>query len=157
MRVESPRLDPFEVKILRLLRQDGRMSVQDIASQVGLSATPVARRIRSLESRGIITGYCALIDEPALGYGISVFVSIQLDRQIDRALEEFEAAVRRFPEVVDCWLMTGSRDYLLRIVTESLAAYETFLTGKLTRVPGVSNIESSIPIRRVKMGITRTP
>ncbi|MBB1491691.1 Lrp/AsnC family transcriptional regulator [Paracoccus sp. MC1854] len=153
----SAQLDSFEIRILRLLRENGRMPVQDISERVGLSPTPVARRIRALESRGVITGYTALIDEAALGYGITVFVSVQLDRQIDRALEQFESAIRSFPEVVDCWLMTGSRDYLLRIVTESLATYETFLTARLTRVPGVSNIESSIPIRRVKSGIARTP
>ena len=157
MRVKSPHLDLHESRILRLLRENGRMPVQEISERVGLSPTPVTRRIRALEDRGVITGYTALIDELALGYGVSVFVSVQLDRQIDRALEQFEAAIRTFPEVVDCWLMTGTRDYLLRIVTESLANYEAFLTGRLTKVQSVSNIESSIPIRRVKMGIARMP
>lgn len=148
----SAQLDQHEVRILRLLRENGRMPVQDISERVGLSPTPVARRIRALESRGVITGYTALIDEEALGYGVSVFVSVQLDKQIDRALEDFESAIRALPEVADCWLMTGNRDYLLRVVTRSLASFETFLTGRLTKVPGVSSIESSIPLRRVKSG-----
>ncbi|WP_264214384.1 Lrp/AsnC family transcriptional regulator [Leisingera thetidis] len=135
----------------------GRISIQELSEGIGLSPTPVARRIRHLEERGIITGYTALIDEAALGFEVSVFVSVQLDKQIDKALEEFEAAVKLMPEVVDCWLMTGNRDYLLRIATRSLSTFETFLTGKLTKISGVSNIESSIPIRRVKMGIARTP
>ena len=132
------------------------MSVQDVSTAVGLSPTPVARRIRALEDRGIITGYRALVDETALGYGVSVFVSVRLDRQIDGALTAFESAVRTFPEVVDCWLMTGNRDYLLRIAASSLAEFETFLVGRLTRVPGVASIESSIPLRRVKGDLART-
>ena len=79
-----------------------------------------------------------------------------LDKQIDQALAKFEQAVSGFPEVVDCWLMTGNRDYLMRIATADLAEFEAFLTGHLTKVPGVANIESSIPLRRVKSGIART-
>ncbi|MBD9527094.1 MULTISPECIES: Lrp/AsnC family transcriptional regulator [Paracoccus] len=150
-------IDGIDARILRHLHKSGRASVQEISDQVGLSPSPVARRIRALEESGVITGYAALLDETALGYGVSVFVSVQLDRQVDEALAKFETAVRAFPEVVDCWLMTGSRDYLLRVVTASLADFESFLTGRLTRVPGVSTIESSIPLRRVKGGISRMP
>jgi Lrp/AsnC family transcriptional regulator, leucine-responsive regulatory protein len=91
----------------------------------------------------------------ALGYSVSVFVSVKLDKQVDDALEAFERAVVEFPEVVDCWLMTGSRDYLLRIATEGLQGYEQFLAKRLTRVPGVASIESSIPLRRVKADFAR--
>ena len=149
-------LDETDRRILRSLQASGRLSIQDLAEQVGLSASPVARRVRILEEAGVLTGYAALIDEARLGFGVSVFVSVQLDRQVDQALEVFEAAVRGFPEVVDCWLMTGNRDYLMRVATADLAEFEAFLTGRLTRVPGVANIESSIPLRRVKSGIART-
>ncbi|MFN3132851.1 Lrp/AsnC family transcriptional regulator [Roseibium sp.] len=155
--VTSGALDAFDIQILRELRRDGRISIQDLSERIGLSATPVARRLRQLEDQGIITGYCALIDEMKLGYEVSVFVSVQLDKQVDAALDQFEAAIQAFPEVVDCWLMTGNRDYLLRVATTGLAAFEAFLTGKLTKVPGVANIESSIPLRRVKSGVARTP
>jgi Lrp/AsnC family leucine-responsive transcriptional regulator len=155
--VTSGALDAFDIQILRELRKDGRISIQDLSERIGLSATPVARRLRQLEDQGIITGYCALIDEMKLGYEVSVFVSVQLDKQVDAALDQFEAAIQAFPEVVDCWLMTGNRDYLLRVATTGLAAFEAFLTGKLTKVPGVANIESSIPLRRVKSGVARTP
>ncbi|OJJ11148.1 AsnC family transcriptional regulator [Alphaproteobacteria bacterium AO1-B] len=155
--VTSGALDVFDIQILRELRKDGRISIQDLSERIGLSATPVARRLRQLEDQGIITGYCALIDEMKLGYEVSVFVSVQLDKQVDAALDQFEAAIQAFPEVVDCWLMTGNRDYLLRVATTGLAAFEAFLTGKLTKVPGVANIESSIPLRRVKSGVARTP
>jgi Lrp/AsnC family leucine-responsive transcriptional regulator len=115
----------------------------------------VARRVRKLEEEGIITGYAALIDEERMGFGVSVFVSVKLDRQVDDVLETFERAVARFPEVVECWLMTGSRDYLLRVATEGLRDYERFLATRLTRVSGVAAIESSIPLRRVKTALAR--
>ena len=97
-----------------------------------------------------------MIDEAALGFAVSVFVSVKLDKQVDDALATFEAAIAQFPEVVDCWLMTGNRDYLLRVVTTGLAAFEQFLVGRLTKVRGVASIESSIPLRRVKAGIARS-
>ncbi|WP_068299787.1 Lrp/AsnC family transcriptional regulator [Pararhodobacter sp. CCB-MM2] len=154
--METTVLDEIDRRILRRLQGDGRASVQEISEAVGLSPSAVARRIKRLEDAGTIAGYRAILDEAALGYGVSVFVSVRLDRQIDGALASFEAAVRAFPEVVDCWLMTGNRDYLLRVATSSLGAFETFLTGKLTKVPGVASLESSIPLRRVKADLART-
>jgi Lrp/AsnC family leucine-responsive transcriptional regulator len=88
---------------------------------------------------------------------VSVFVSVQLDKQVDNALATFEKAIQSMPEVVDCWLMTGNRDYLLKIVTSGLSGFERFLVGRLTKIDGVASIESSIPLRRVKAGISRTP
>ncbi|MEP3277416.1 MAG: Lrp/AsnC family transcriptional regulator [Stappiaceae bacterium] len=151
------KIDDFDIKILRALQQDGRISVNDLSELVGLSPTPVSRRIRNLENAGVITGYSALIDEAALGYDVSVFVSVQLDKQVDDALARFEAAIAEFPEVVECWLMTGNRDYLLRIATTGLKEFEQFLVGRLTKLQGVASIESSIPLRRVKTGMARTP
>lgn len=154
---ESDTIDQFDIQILRVLSRDGRISLQDLSERIGLSTTPTARRVRRLEKAGIITGYAALIDETALGFDVSVFVSVQLERQVDDALATFEAAVQQFPEVVDCWLMTGDRDYLLRIATTGLKEFEEFLVGRLTRVPGVASIQSSIPLRRVKQGGARIP
>ncbi|MEO1494270.1 MAG: Lrp/AsnC family transcriptional regulator [Pseudomonadota bacterium] len=148
-------MDDFDRRLLRALQRDARVSINDLATEVGLSPTPVGRRLRALEERGLIEGYTAILNEAALGFGVSVFVSVQLDRQVDEALAHFESAVQSFPEVVDCWLMTGNRDYLLRVVTTDLAAFEKFLVGNLTKVVGVSSIESSIPLRRVKAGISR--
>lgn len=153
---DSAPIDEFDVRIIQTLQRDGRLSVQDLSQRVGLSPTPVLRRMRRLEKDGVITGYAALVDEVAIGFPVQVFVSVKLDRQVDAALMSFEAAVQDFPEVVDCWLMTGNRDYLLRVVTDSLAGFEAFLTGRLTRLPSVSSIESSIPLRRVKAGISRS-
>lgn len=143
-------LDQIDHKILRELQKDARISHQDLSDRVGLSPSPCARRIRKLEADGYITGYSAVIDEDKLGFGFSVFVSVRLDRQVDARLVTFEAALSRFPEVVDCWLMTGSFDYLIRVAVQDLAEFERFLTGRLTKLDGVASLESSIPIRRVK-------
>ena len=153
---DSAPIDEFDVRIIQTLQREGRLSVQDLSQRVGLSPTPVLRRMHRLEKDGVITGYAALVNEVAIGFPVQVFVSVKLDRQVDAALMSFETAVQEFPEVVDCWLMTGNRDYLLRVVTDSLAGFEAFLTGRLTRLPSVSSIESSIPLRRVKAGISRS-
>jgi Lrp/AsnC family transcriptional regulator, leucine-responsive regulatory protein len=146
----SDKLDSIDIKLLRELHADARLTQNDLSERVGLSPTPCARRIRNLESQGIIQGYSARIDEAKLGFGFSVFVSVKLDNQVDDRLVSFESAIRACPEVVDCWLMTGSRDYLLRLAVADLQEFEQFLTKRLTRIVGVASIESSIPIRRVK-------
>jgi Lrp/AsnC family leucine-responsive transcriptional regulator len=153
--MKTTNIDQLDRSILQMLQRNGRATLNEVSERVGLSPTPVARRVRLLEEAGIITGYAAQIDEVALGYGFSVFVSVKLDKQIDEALVKFEAAIQLFPEVVDCWLMTGNRDYLLRIATNGLAEFERFLVGKFTKLPGVASIESSIPLRRVKVGLSR--
>lgn len=146
----SKDLDPIDRRILNELQRDGRLTHQELSERVNLSPTPCARRVRLLEEKGYITGYSALVDEAKMGFGFTVFVSVQLDRQIDERLVTFEKALAGFPEVVDCWLMTGTRDYLLRIAVADPQEFERFLTGRLTKVPGVASLESSIPIRRVK-------
>ncbi|MDT2073932.1 MAG: Lrp/AsnC family transcriptional regulator [Planktomarina sp.] len=157
MTMINTKIDIFDTGILRELQNNGRASIIELSQIVGLSPSPVARRLHNLEQAGFITGYTALLDETKLGFGVSVFVSVQLDKQVDGALAAFEAAIIKFPEVVDCWLMTGNRDYMLRIAVSGLAEFEHFLVGTLTKVEGVSSIESSIPLRRVKSGFGRTP
>jgi len=143
-------LDEFDRKILRELQKDARLTHQELSERIGLSPSPCARRIRKLEGEGYITGYSARVDEAKLGFGFNVFVSVRLDRQIDDRLVAFEQEMRRCPEIVDCWLMTGSFDYLLRVAVGDLLEFESFLTGRVTKLPGVASLESSIPIRRVK-------
>ena len=148
-------MDETDRRILRELQRDGRLTHQELSERVGLSPSPCARRIRKLEADGFITGYSAQIDESRVGFGVSVFVSVRLDQQTDDKLVSFEREVARCAEIVDCWLMTGSFDYLLRVAVRDLDEFEHFLTGRLTRVPGVASIESSIPIRRVKYSHAR--
>lgn len=154
--MNSANLDRIDRAILLAIQADGRMSLQALSERVGLSASPCARRIRKLEDLGVIRGYSALIDESRIGYPVSVFVSVKLDRQVSDALQTFETAVRGYPEVVDCWLMTGNRDYLLRVAVSGLDEFESFLMTQLTKIPVVASIESSFPLRRVKAGISRT-
>lgn len=144
------RLDALDRKIIAELQINSRLSVQDLAHRIGLSASPCARRIRMLEEAGVITGYAAIIDQTKVGLPISVFVSVKLERQREDELDRFSQAVARWPEVVDCYLMTGQRDYLLRIVVGDLPAYERFLKDKLTRLDGVASIESSFALGQVK-------
>jgi len=143
-------LDTIDHKILKELLADARLTHQELSERIGLSPSPCARRIRKLEADGYITGYSARIDEAAMGFGVSIFVSVKLDQQVDNKLVTFEQELSKCPEVVDCWLMTGSFDYLLRVAVRDLNEYESFLTRRLTKIRGVASIESSIPIRRVK-------
>ncbi|TKA98464.1 Lrp/AsnC family transcriptional regulator [Cereibacter changlensis] len=148
-------LDATDRRILAELQRDGRLTHQELSERIGLSPTPCARRVRMLEEDGYITGFAAQIDEMKMGFGFSVFVSVKLGRQTDNQLVSFERAISAYPEVVDCWLMTGSRDYLLRVAVADLNEFERFLTGRLTKLPEVVSLESSIPIRRVKGRQTR--
>ena len=143
-------LDAIDRRILDRLQQDGRVSNVDLANDVGISASPCWRRVRELERRGVISGYVALVDAAAVGLPVSVFVQVTLERQIEAALETFEAAVKERPEVMECYLMTGDADYLLRVVVSDLPTYEAFLKDHLTRIPGIANIKSSFALNQVK-------
>jgi Lrp/AsnC family leucine-responsive transcriptional regulator len=148
--MSASNLDAIDRKILVTLQRSGRMAMQDLAAKVGLSASPCLRRVRLLEEAGIITGYVAVVDQDRVGLPISVFVSVKLERQREEELERFAQAIGRWPEIVECYLMTGQQDYLLRVVVPDLAAYERFLKAKLTRLEGVRSIESSFALGQVK-------
>lgn len=144
------KLDDIDRRILAALQADGRMTAQQLADRVGLSPSPCARRVRLLEEAGVVKGYVAVIDQAKVGLPISVFASVKLERQREDDLDRFSQAVARWPEVVDCYLMTGQRDYLLRIVVSDLESYERFIKDKLTRLDGVASIESSFALGQVK-------
>jgi DNA-binding Lrp family transcriptional regulator len=145
-----PKLDETDRKILSHLQENGRISLADLADKVGLSASPCLRRVRLLEKAGVIARYVAVLDQQAVGLPVSVFVSIKLDRQKQDALDRFAKTIARWPEVLECYLMTGPRDYWLRVVVPDLAAYERFLKTKLTRLDGIASIESSFALEQVK-------
>jgi DNA-binding Lrp family transcriptional regulator len=148
--LRQPDLDKIDRRILTLLQADARMANIALAEKVGLSPSPCLRRVRDLEERGVIRRYVTLVDPTQVGLPVSVFVNVTLERQIEPALERFEAAILKRPEVMECYLMTGDFDYLLRVVTADLSAYERFLVENLTRVPGVSSIRSSFALKQVK-------
>ncbi|TCT05584.1 Lrp/AsnC family transcriptional regulator [Aquabacter spiritensis] len=143
-------IDAIDRKILALLQEDGRISIADLSARVGLSPSPCLRRVRALEASGLIARYVAVLNQRAAGLPVSVFVSIKLERQREEALDAFSAAIRRWPEVLECYLMTGQRDYLLRVVVADLESYERFLKTKLTRLEGIASIESSFALEQVK-------
>ncbi len=146
----NPSLDDIDRRILAALQEDGRATVLQLAERAGLSASPCARRVRLLEAAGVIRGYVAVLDQVAVGLPVSVFASIRLERQREEELDRFAEAVSQWPEVVDCYLMTGQRDYLMRIVVPDLESCERFLKTKLTRLDGVASIESSFALGQLK-------
>ena len=151
--VISETLDQIDRKILFSLQRDGRMTMQELADEVGLSLSPCHRRVRLLEERGIISRYAAMVDQKALGLHVSVFISIKLARQKEEDLNRFARAISKWDEVLECYLMTGNRDYLLRVVAADLSSYEAFLKNKLTRLDGIASIESSFALSQVKYSI----
>ncbi len=144
------RLDEIDYRILRTLQSDARISNVDLADRVGLSPAPCLRRVNALESAGVIRQYVALLDPGAVALGVTVFVQISLDLQVEGRLELFEQAILRRPEVLECYLMTGDADYLIRVVVPDVAAYERFLKDSLTRIEGVAGIKSSFALKEVK-------
>jgi len=144
------KLDATDRAILALLQENAHATMEEISVRVGLSPSPCARRVRNLEAAGVIKGYVAVVDQDKVGLPISVFASIKLERQREDELDRFARAIARWPEIVECYLMTGQRDYLLRIVVRDLPAYEAFLKRTLTRLDGVASIESSFALSQVK-------
>jgi Lrp/AsnC family transcriptional regulator, leucine-responsive regulatory protein len=143
-------LDAIDIKILKVLQAEGRLTNNALAERVGLSPSPCLRRVNLLEENGVIGRYVALVDPATVGLPVNVFVRVTLDRQIEENLDAFEVAVTKRPEVMECYLMTGESDYLLRVVVPDLGAYEQFLKQHLTRIPGVANIRSSFALKQVR-------
>lgn len=142
-------LDRFDLAILDQLQEDGRMTNQELADAIGLSPSPCLRRTRRLEERGVIDGYVALVDPARMGLGVTAFLRIRLSSQDDASLARFEEAITGFPEVMECYLMTGEADYQLRVLVPALGAYEDFLRHRLTKVPGVAQVTTSFALRPV--------
>ncbi len=143
-------LDGIDRKILSAIQDNAKISINDLADHVGLSPSPCARRVKMLEEAGVIRRYTAIIDQEKVGFPINAFASIKLERQRQDDLDRFAKKVSGWPEVADCYLMTGQRDYLMRIVVRDLRAYERFLMDKLTQLDGIASIETSFALGQVK-------
>jgi len=143
-------LDRTDRRILALLQEDGRMSNQELSERVGLSPTPCLRRLRKLEESGVIRGYAAIVDQKAYGLPLNVYVFVRLTQQAEAQITEFESAVAGWHEVVECCLMTGRQDYLLRVVVDGLEGYERFLKQKMTRLKCVQSVESNFALDVIK-------
>ena len=142
-------LDRIDYKILEALAKDGRISVRDLAESVNLSHTPTLKRMNRLREAGLIKGFRAELDEHKLGGAMSVFTSVSLTSQSRSAMIEFEEMIAASPEVVDCFLMMGNADYLLRVSVDSLSEFESFLSEKLSTLAMVTGIKSSTALRPV--------
>ena len=143
-------LDKFDKAILNLLQKDGRISNVQLANAVSLSESACLRRVRALEEVGLIEGYVALLSQKQAGLSGDVFVHIALHREEQSELAAFESAVQSIPEVMECYLMTGEFDYLLRVVVSDMADFERLHKESLTRLPGVARVNSSVAIRTVR-------
>ena len=143
-------LDAIDRRILAVLQDNARVSNVELAELSGVSASPCWRRVRELERTDVISQYVTLVNPAAVGLPVSVFIQVSLEKQVEYALAVFENAILERPEVMECYLMTGDADYMLRVVVANLEAYERFLMDHLTRVPAVANIRSSFALKQVK-------
>lgn len=146
----APGFDPFDRAILDQLQRDARISNVALAERVNLSPAPCLRRVRDLESAGVIRRHVTLLDPQALGLDVSVFIQVRLEKQIGSALRTFEETIEACPEVMECYLMTGDADYLLRVVAPNLDALQKFIVNRLATVPHIASIRSSIALKQVK-------
>lgn len=139
-----------DIQIIRALQRNGRLTNQDLAEQVNLSASPCLRRVRMLEESGVIRGYTALVDQKAYGLPLTVFIRIRLARHNEQEVARFEQRIGLIDEIVDCYMMSGDADYLLRVIARDLDAYERFVRGTLHTLPGIALIDSSFAYSIVK-------
>lgn len=144
------KLDAVDRRILSNLQEDGRMTNVELASRAGITAPPCLRRVRTLETAGVIRGYHADLDPDALGYSIIVFALVSLKSQAEADLQAFEKHVEQLPEVRECYMLNGEIDFVLKIVSTDLQAFQRFLTSKLTPAPNVASVKTSLVIRTSK-------
>ena len=146
----ASRLDAIDIRILAALQDDASLTNVDLARRVGLSPSPCLARVRALEELEVILRRVTLLDPVKLGASVSVFIQVTLEKQTEPVLEAFEAAMASFPEVMECYLMTGDSDYLLRVVVSDTVALQHFIVGRLSKTRGVANIRSSFALKQVK-------
>lgn len=142
-------LDRIDLKILRELQSNARLSIADLAGRVSLTATPCARRVQQLETAGCIDKYATLLNQSAIGLPVNAFVEVRLTRERQQEIAEFEAAVRSYRDVIECWAMSGGYDYLLRVTSPDLDSYNKFLRTKLLRLGCVDHVETNFALERV--------
>ncbi|MFP4896472.1 Lrp/AsnC family transcriptional regulator [Paraburkholderia sp. EG304] len=149
-KLPTRRLDRTDIAILRQLQDNARITNAELARAVNLSPTPCFNRVRTLENLGLFRQHVTLLDAGALGLRINVFIQVSLEQQVEDALRVFEKEIADRPEVMECYLMTGDADYLLRVVVPDMQSLEHFIVQWLTKIPGVSNIRSSFALKQVR-------
>ena len=146
----DPSLDEIDIQILDALQADAKLTNVALAERVGLSASPCLARVKALEDERVIDRYVALVNPRAVGLGVSVFIQVTLEKQVTKSLDVFESAIQRRPEVMECYLMTGDSDYLIRVALADIAALEKFILEQLTPIPGIEKIRSSFALKQVR-------
>ncbi len=142
--------DAVKRRILAVLQREGRLTNQELAERIGLSASPCWRRVRELEAEGVIRRYAAILDPEKVGVGECVFTHINLQMHNRESLQEFERAVKDRPEIVECYAITGDADFMLKVYVPDIRAYDRFLNDVVFRIPGVVHVKSSFALREVK-------
>lgn len=142
-------LDRIDIKILNELQQNASLTNVELASRVNLSPSPCLARVRTLEKLGVIDRRIAVLDPAVLGIGVTAFIQVKLEKQVQLSLESFTRSIDRLSEVMECYLMTGDSDYLLRVMVSDIEALEDLIVNKLSRIPGVSSIRSNLALKRI--------
>ena len=143
-------LDNYDRQMLRILQQEGRISNQELAERIGLSASPCLRRLHTLEESGLVTGYRAMVDARKLGLSLMALIHISMDKHTPERFDNFEAKIAAIPEVLECLLITGQdADYQLKVVVADMDSYQELLLNHITRITGVTGVHSSFVLRRV--------
>jgi len=148
--MKFPELDKTDKIILAELQKNGQQGIAELAAKAGLAPSSCHRRVKLLEDAKVITGYAANVDRAALGLANEFIVEVSLSAQTEEAFERFEKAIQRVPEILECHLMSGQFDYLLRVVAADAADYERIHRSRISRLPGVQRIQSSLALRTVK-------
>jgi Lrp/AsnC family leucine-responsive transcriptional regulator len=150
-------MDAIDKKILRALSRQGRLTNAELAEEVGLSASPCWTRVKRLEQAGVIKGYSALLDQAALGLPDTVFIEVMMERHDESQLKRFEEAVKNMPEVLECHLVTGEYDYVIKAAVGGTQGYERLLRDKLYRLPGIRHTRTSFALRCLKQELSPVP
>jgi Lrp/AsnC family leucine-responsive transcriptional regulator len=144
------KLDRYDRQILHILQKEGRVSNQDLAEKIGLSQSPCLRRVRTLEEKGLILGYHAIVDAKKIGLTMMALIHISLDKHTSERFENFESEIQAMPQILECLLITGQdADYQLKVIVKDMEAYQHLLLGKITRISGVTGVHSSFVMREV--------
>ncbi len=143
-------LDKTDFKIIAELQNNGRLSNQELSERVALSPSPCLRRVRQLEKSGVIKGYMAIVDQEACGLPVMAFITIRLDKQEQSVIQIFEDSIAELDDVMACYLMSGTSDYMLHVLSRSLKEYERFIRDRLTRIPGIGSLETHFAFGQVK-------
>ena len=153
-RAETPHperaLDRIDRRILECLQRDGRMSNVELAERIGLSESPTCRRVKQLEAQGIIRGYCAIVDQRAIGLDVVAFVQVSMEKQPDRTTQDFLSCVADEPHIVECHAMSGSNDYLMKVVARNIDHFSDLCMNEILKFPGVRHVESAFSLGVVK-------